>query len=95
MTEIVVALIGTIGVVAVGYLEHGRRASNARWEQNSKDHGHVIDKIETIGRSLGISIDRVEETALRTEHKLDTHLNDHLTGKLSHGKEKERRRRVG
>lgn len=95
MTEIIVALIGTIGIVAVGYLEHGRRANNLRWEQNSQDHGHVMDKIEATSRSLGISIDRVEETALRTEHKLDTHLNDHITGKLSHGKEKERRRRAG
>lgn len=95
MTEVIVALIGAVAVVAVGYLEHGRRANNARWEQNSLEHGHVVDKIETIGRSLGISIDRVEETALRTEHKLDQHLNDHLTGKLANGKEKERRRRVG
>lgn len=93
MTEIIVALIGAIGVVAVGYLEHGRRSSKKRWEQNSVEHGHVIDKIEMIGQSLGISIDRVEETALRTEHKLDKHLNDHLTGKLEDGKEKGRRRK--
>jgi isochorismate synthase EntC len=94
MTEIVVALIGTVGVIAVGYLEHGRRANNARWEQNSVEHGHVVDKIETIGRSLGISIDRVEETALRTEQKLDQHLNDHLTGKLRDGKKEKEQRRV-
>lgn len=92
MSEIVVALIGAAAVVAVGYLEHGRRTSNARWRQNSEEHGHVIDKIESIGKSLGISIDRVEETALRTEEKLDQHLNDHLTGRLEDGKEKRRRR---
>ncbi|NBS92141.1 MAG: hypothetical protein EBT27_00060 [Betaproteobacteria bacterium] len=94
MIEVAVALIGAVAVVAVGYLEHGRRANNARWEQNSVEHGHVVDKIETIGRSLGISIDRVEETALRTEHKLDQHLNDHLTGKLHNGQKEKRRQRI-
>lgn len=90
MNEVIVALIGAAAVVAVGYLEHGRRASNARWQQNTVEHSHVMDKIEMIGSSLGISIDRVEETALRTEKKLDTHLNDHLTGKLTSGKKEKK-----
>ena len=92
MTEIITALIGASAVVAVGYLEHGRRTNKKRWDKNSEDHGHVVNMIERMGQSLGISIDRVEETALRTEKKLDQHLNDHLTGKLEDGKEKRRRR---
>lgn len=93
MTEIITALIGASAIVAVGYLEHGRRLNKRRWDKNSEDHNHVIDKIEMIGQSLGISIDRVEETALRTEKKLDQHLNDHITGRLEDGK-KEKGRRV-
>lgn len=82
MTEIIVALIGAIGLVAVAYLERGRRESNKRWTQNKEDHNHVVDKIDTLGKSLGKSIDRVEEAAIRTEAKLDQHINDHVTGKL-------------
>jgi hypothetical protein len=97
VTEVIVAVIGLVGVVIVGYFEHGRRSSNARWAQNSIEHAHVIDKIDAMGRTLGISIDRVEETALRSEAKLDTHLNDHLTGRLvptgKEEKEPPRRRR--
>lgn len=91
MTEIVVALIGTIGVVLVGYMEHGRRTNKVRWAKNSDDHNFVVDKIEQLGKSLGRSIDRVEETSLRTEEKLDQHINDHLTGKINGQKEKGRR----
>jgi hypothetical protein len=82
MTEIIVALIGAIGLVAVAYLERGRRDNNRRWTQNREDHIHVVDKIDTLGKSLGRSIDRVEEAAIRTEEKLDQHINDHVTGRL-------------
>lgn len=90
MTDVLVAVIGAVAIVVVGYLEHGRRSSNSRWTQNTIEHGHVVDKIEMIGSALGISIDRVEDTALRTEKKLDTHLNDHLTGKLANGKKEKK-----
>lgn len=82
MTEIAVAAIGAIGLVLVALIEGGRRASNRRWEDNKADHNFVVDKIEQLGKSLGTSIDRVEDTALRTEEKLDQHINDHVTGKL-------------
>jgi hypothetical protein len=94
MNEVLVALIGLVGVLGVGYMEHGRRTSNRRWQKNSEDHNFVVDKIENLGKSLGRSIDRVEETAVRTENKLDQHINDHMTGKLS-GQEKVRRRKLG
>ena len=86
MTEIIVALIGTVGAVAIGFMEHGRRSSKSRWEENKADHNFVVDKIENLGKSLGLSIDRVEDTSLRTEAKLDQHINDHVTGKLNNSR---------
>lgn len=82
MSEIVVSLIGAISLIAVALIETGRRTSKKRWEENKQDHNFVVDKIENLGKSLGLSIDRVEDTALRTEVKLDQHINDHVTGKL-------------
>ena len=82
MIEIVVALIGTVGLISVAYLETERRGSKRRWAENKDDHNFVVDKIEQLGKSLGRSIDRVEETGIRTESKLDQHINDHATGKL-------------
>lgn len=72
------------------------KVNNARWETNSEDHGKVMRELGKLGeavegskseisntaKSLGISIDRVEETALRTEKKLDTHIRDHAMGDL-------------
>jgi hypothetical protein len=81
-TEIIVSLIGTFGLIAVAYLENERRGSKKRWDENKQDHNFVVDKIEQLGKSLGRSIDRVEETGIRTEAKLDQHINDHATGKL-------------
>lgn len=86
MTEIVVALIGALAAIAIGFMEHGRRSSKSRWEENKADHNFVVDKIESLGKSLGMSIDRVEDTSLRTEAKLDQHINDHVTGKLDNSR---------
>lgn len=83
MIEIIVALIGTTGLIAVAYLERSRRDNKRNWESNKADHNFVVDKIEDLGKSLGISIDRVEASAIRTEEKLDQHINDHVTGKLA------------
>jgi len=80
MNEIVVALISMVGMVIVGFLEHGRRSSKTRWEENKADHNFVVDKIETMGKSLGISIDRVEKGVERTEAKIDEHIRDHAKG---------------
>lgn len=82
MSEIYVALISTLGLVIVGYFEHGRRATKQHWEENKADHNFVVDKIETVAKGLGISIDRVESTALRTESKIDQHIRDHARGEF-------------
>lgn len=83
MVEVIVAGIGALALVLVAMIESGRRASNKRWEDNKADHNFVVDKIEQLGKSLGASIDRVEDTAVRTEEKLDQHINDHVTGRLN------------
>lgn len=80
MTQVYVALISTLGLVIVAYFEHGRRQSKQNWEANKEDHNFVVDKIESVAKSLGISIDRVENTALRTESKIDQHIRDHARG---------------
>ena len=83
MNEIIVAVIGTLGLVIVAMIQTTKKASKSRWEENKADHSFVVDKIDALGKALGTSIDRVEDTALRTEAKLDQHINDHVTGRLS------------
>lgn len=68
-----VALIGLVGAVLVALIEKSRR-------ENKTDHGVVSEKLDIIGKSLGRSIDRVEETVIRNEVKLDKHINDHARG---------------
>jgi hypothetical protein len=82
MEAILVAIIGTVGAVTVAFLESGRRTSKARWEENKTDHNFVVDKIDSLGKSLGRSIDRVEETVVRNETKLDQHIRDHAKGEV-------------
>ena len=73
MEAITVALITVVGAVLVALVEKGRR-------ENKTDHGVVSEKLDIIGKSLGRSIDRVEETVIRNEVKLDQHINDHARG---------------
>lgn len=82
MPDIWVALIGAVSLIAVALIESGRRTSKTRWEENKQDHNFVVDKIETMGKSLGISIDRVEKGVERTEAKIDEHIRDHAKGDL-------------
>ena len=71
-----------MGLVIVAYIEHGRRATKRHWEENKNDHNFVVDKIETVAKGLGISIDRVEKGVERTEEKLDNHIRDHARGEF-------------
>jgi hypothetical protein len=82
MTEIIVALVGVIGLVAVALIEKDRRSSMLMWEENKTDHNYVVEKIETLGKSLGRSIDKTNKSLDRVEDKLDTHIRDHAIGDL-------------
>jgi len=82
MTEIIVAVVGVIGLVAVALIEKDRRSSKAMWEENKNDHNYVVEKIETLGNSLGRSIDKTNSSLERVEDKLDTHIRDHAIGDL-------------
>jgi len=82
MNEVIVALIGGLSLVIVAMIQANKKVGKARWEENKADHNFVVEKIDSLGKSLGLSIDRVEDTALRTEVKLDQHINDHVTGRL-------------
>jgi NurA-like 5'-3' nuclease len=75
MEAITVALITLVGAVLVALVEKGRR-------ENKSDHGVVSEKLDIIGKSLGRSIDRVEETVVRNEVKLDQHIRDHVKGNV-------------
>jgi hypothetical protein len=82
MTEIIVALVGVIGLIAVALIEKDRRSSKLMWEENKTDHNYVVEKIETLGKSLGRSIDKTNKSLERVEDKLDTHIRDHAVGDL-------------
>lgn len=82
MNDVIVAIVGGLSLVTVAMIQTGRKIGKARWEENKADHNFVVEKIDSLGKSLGLSIDRVEDTALRTEVKLDQHINDHVTGRL-------------
>jgi hypothetical protein len=82
MSEIVVAIIGSFSIIAVALIESMRRSSKAKWEENKEDHNFVVDKIENLGKSLGVSIDRVEKGVERTESKVDQHIRDHAKGEI-------------
>lgn len=82
MEPVIVACIGVVGAVIVALIEKGRRTDVKRWEENKADHNFVVDKIENLGKSLGISIDRVERGVERTEEKVDRHIADHARGEF-------------
>jgi len=73
MVEIIVTAIGALSAVAVALTEKSRR-------ENKRDHGVVSTKLDMMGKSLGRSIDRVEESVQRAEEKLDNHINEHAKG---------------
>jgi hypothetical protein len=75
MEAITVAIIGAIGAALVAFIEKGNR-------ENRSDHRALGEKMEYIGKSLGISIDRVEKAVDRTELKIDAHIADHARGEF-------------
>ena len=87
--DIWTAVIGGVSLVLVALIQTERKASKTRWEENKADHNlvvtqidNVVDKVENLGKSLGISIDRVEKGVERTEKKVDQHIRDHAKGEV-------------
>ena len=80
--DIVSGVIGALSLIVVAVLERRSRRDDAKWETNHEEHEALVARIETMGSGLGRSLDRVEQVAIRTEEKLDQHINDHVTGKL-------------
>ena len=80
MEAVIVAVIGVVGGVLVALIEKTRR-------ENTRDHSVLGEKVELIGRTLGISIDRVERAVDRTEKKIDQHINDHARGEFDENAE--------
>ena len=76
MEQIVVALLGVLGLLIASMVEWSRRT-------NQRDHAMVLHMIQQMGEGLGHSIDQVEQTAIRTEEELDGHIADHARGAFS------------
>jgi hypothetical protein len=94
--EAVTALIGALSLIAVAVIERRTRNSDDKWEQNSSDHKALADRVEDIGKSLGRSLDRVEDNIamhiIRLENKVEQH-DDVLYGHLAHHAELEANRK--
>jgi hypothetical protein len=87
--NIIVALITASSLVAVAYLQFVYKAgkkrgeeAKAEWIQNKADHATVVSMIQQLGKSLGRSIDKTNDSVDRIEGKLDTHIRDHAIGKF-------------
>jgi len=85
--NIIVALITACSLIAVAYLQFvykaGKRRgeeAKAEWVQNKVDHATVVSMIQQLGKSLGRSIDKTNDSVDRIEGKLDTHIRDHALG---------------
>lgn len=94
--NVIVAIITACSLVAVAYLQFVYRAGKKRgkdaveanemfmnqWVQNKEDHNFVVEQISTLGKTLGRSIDKTNNSLDRVETKLDTHIRDHAVGEF-------------
>jgi len=85
--NIIVTLITACSLIAVAYLQFVYKAGKKRgeearseWLQNKADHATVVSMIQQLGKSLGRSIDKTNDSVDRIEGKLDTHIRDHALG---------------
>ena len=83
--EFIVAAVSALTAVVVAVIERRTRKDEEKWEQNSKDHDALVQRMESIGSNLGRSLDRVEDNIahhiIRLENKVERHdqvLFDHL-----------------
>ena len=87
--NIIVAVITASSLIAVAYLQFVFKAgkkrgeqAKAEWVQNKADHATVVSMIQQLGKSLGRSIDKTNDSIDRIEGKLDTHIRDHALGEF-------------
>lgn len=75
--EYIVGIVSAITAIVVAVIEKRTRRDEEKWEQNSKDHQALVDRMESIGTGLGRSLDRVEgnlgEHIIRLENKIEQH----------------------
>lgn len=86
MIEIATAFIGALSLIAVAVVERRTRKDDEKWDQNSRDHEALVQRMESIGSNLGRSLDRVEDNLahhiIRLENKVERH-EDVLFGHLT------------
>lgn len=99
--EFVVAAVSALTAVVVAVIERRTRKDEEKWEQNSKDHDALVQRMESIGSNLGRSLDRVEDNIshhiIRLENKVERHdevLFDHLAHHAEMELKKTSRRKV-
>ena len=87
--NVIVAIITACSLMAVAYLQFVYKAGKKRgeearleWKQNHTDHDTVVGMIQQLGKSLGRSIDKTNNSVDRIEGKLDTHIRDHAVGEF-------------
>jgi cell division protein FtsB len=83
--EIALAFISGLTALVVAVIERRTRKDEEKWDQNTRDHDALVQRVESIGGSLGRSLDRVEDNIahhiIRLENKVERHdqvLFDHL-----------------
>lgn len=102
--EWIEAAIGATGLIAVALIQKDRSEGKKRREADRQEHDFLIDKVDSLGTTLGISIDRVEtnltdhinrveNTVLSVDDKLNEHIRDHALGSLLDGSIKKTRKR--
>jgi len=102
--EWIEAAIGATGLIAVALIQKDRSEGKKRREADRQEHDFLMDKVDSLGTTLGISIDRVEtnltdhinrveNTVLSVDDKLNEHIRDHALGSLLDGSIKKTRKR--
>jgi hypothetical protein len=85
------ALIGAFGLIIVALIQKDRSEGRTRRVMDSRDHAHLVQKIDYMGRTLGMSVDRVErnlgdqldmlnDRVATLSDRVDEHIRDHATG---------------
>lgn len=77
MIEFALAFISAATAIVVAIIERRTRKDEEKWEQNTRDHDALVQRMESIGSNLGRSLDRVEDNLahhiIRLENKVERH----------------------